>query len=256
MQSRGFAATVGSGREERALARAEVRPRRAAAPQDSISDHDLQIVVVSPRSAVTFGLEALPVATLVALAPYELILREAPRADVYVVDARDDEQHDLVAQLAMGGSQPVVVIAPAAADAAVAYLDAGAADYVTEGTADDELAARLRAAARRGTRGRRDADVIRIGDLSVSIVRHEVYRREQLVALTPHEFMLLQTLLAARGEVVSHRKLMIGVWGVTNATNRHSLRVYVRQLRKKLEADPAAPAIIVSVRGLGYVIHR
>lgn len=240
---------------DRVLARVAPRPvRRTSAPRRlGASLRDLKVVVVSPRTAATLGLEALRTAAIVSIASTDEVRRAAPAADVYVVDARDDAQHELVAGLALGGSQPVLVIAPPDSEEAAAYLDAGASDYVIEGTSDDELGARLRAAARRATPGR-DFDAIHIGDLSISIVRHEVHRAGQLVALTPHEFLLLETMLAARGEVVSHRKLMLGVWGVTNATNRHSLRVYIRQLRKKLEDEPAVPAIIVSARGLGYFI--
>lgn len=212
----------------------------------------------SRRSESALGLDALRTATIVSAPPSEPSPKRAfevtPNVDAYVVDARDDEQHELVARLAMGGSQPVLVIASVAADEAVAYLDAGAADYVTEDTPDEELAARIRAAARRRALAVDDADGIRVGHLLVSIDRHEVRKGGSLVQLTPHEFTLLETLLASRGQVVSHRKLALGVWGTANASNRHSLRVYIRQLRKKLEADPATPAIIVSARGLGYLI--
>jgi two-component system KDP operon response regulator KdpE len=194
----------------------------------------LSIVVFSRRSEFALGLDALRTATIVAAPPSDLSSKRAfevaANVDAYVVDARDDEQHELVARLAMGGSQPVLVIASVAADEAVAYLDAGAADYVTEDTPDEELAARIRAAARRRALAVDDADGIRVGHLLVSIDRHEVRKGGSLV------------------------KLALGVWGTANASNRHSLRVYIRQLRKKLEADPATPAIIVSARGLGYLI--
>jgi DNA-binding response OmpR family regulator len=182
---------------------------------------------------------------------------QAPRAatqspDLYIIDVRDGVLASLVERLAQGGLQSVVVVGGSPGLDAVPYLDAGAADYIPLGTPANELAARLRAATRRGVARPRMGEEVTVGDISVSIDRHEVRRAGAVIALTPHEFQLLETLLSTPNETVPHHKLMVRVWGVENATSRHYLRIYIRQLRKKLELDPETPTVILTEWGRGY----
>ena len=211
----------------------------------------LRVVVVSCRSPGDRDFEAVRPAAVV---PPEQALRElAGSPDVWLVDVRDGSQLPLVARLTQGGLRAVVVLGGAPGVEAVPYLDAGAADYVPLGITAGELAARLRAAARRnGSPPQEDDDAIVIGDVSISVARHEVRRAGELVPLTPHEFQLLETLASTPDETVPHHKLMVRVWGVENTTSRHYLRIYVRQLRRKLEVDPEAPTLIVTEWGRGY----
>jgi two-component system KDP operon response regulator KdpE len=218
-----------------------------------LSRNELTIVVVSRRSRRDLGPEA-PVAA--ALTTPEWAGKGAGSPDVYLVDVSEEAHLSLVAQLAQGGRQPLVVFGGTGGSETVSYLDAGAADYIPRGVGPAELAARLRAAVRRSSaRVRAEANAIVIGDVSISVARHEVSRAGEVVRLTPHEFTLLETLLNARGEVVPHRQLMVAVWGVANSVNRHALRIYIRQLRMKLEADPQSPAIIVTERSRGYRLN-
>jgi DNA-binding response OmpR family regulator len=176
--------------------------------------------------------------------------------DVYFVDVVAGGQLPLVQQLARGGSQAVVVFGPAGHPDAMRYLDAGAADYISPRTSGEERRARVRAAARRNSAHRTDPhDALTIGSLSISLSRHEIRKDGELVPLTPHEFELLAALLQTPNELVPHHKLMVRVWGVENSSSRHYLRIYIRQLRKKLEADPEAPTVIVTERGRGYAIR-
>lgn len=211
---------------------------------------DLRMVVVSRRWSGSERLfEAAPADVLT---PEQAPRAAGPAPDLYVVDVRDAVLTSLVERLAHGGVQPVVVVGGAAGLDSVPYLDAGASDYIPLGTASNEFAARLRAATRRSAVRARTGDEVTAGDISISIDRHEVRRGGVPVALTPHEFQLLETLLSAPNETVPHHKLMVRVWGVENATSRHYLRIYVRQLRKKLEVDPETPAIILTEWGRGY----
>jgi DNA-binding response OmpR family regulator len=176
--------------------------------------------------------------------------------DVYLVDVVDAPQLSLVRRLAIGGSQAVVVFGAAGHADAMHYLDAGAADYVSPRTSQEERIARIRAAARRNSvRPDDDGENFVIGDVAISLTRHEVRRGGELVPLTPHEFELLAALLQTPDVIVPHHKLMVRVWGVENSSSRHYLRIYVRQLGKKLEPDHAEPTLIVTEWGRGYAIH-
>lgn len=212
---------------------------------------DLQVVVVSRKWS---GEDRLfdAVKAAVVLKPEQAPLDAAPAPDLYIVDVRDGALASLVERIAQGGLQPVVVVGGVPGLDAVPYLDAGAVDYIPAGTPSNELAARLRAATRRGTARPQTGDEVTVDDISISVDRHEVRRAGALIALTPHEFQLLETLLATPNETVPHHKLMVRVWGVENATSRHYLRIYIRQLRRKLEPDPETPAVILTEWGRGY----
>lgn len=212
---------------------------------------DLRVVVVSRRWDPDERLfDAIQPAAV--LAPEAAAWDVSPSPDLCIVDVRDGVLTLLVERLALGGLQAVVVVGGAPGLEAVPYLDAGAADYIPLGTPANELAARLRAATRRGSPRPRVGDEVTVGEISISIERHEVRRAGALIPLTPHEFQLLETLLSSPNETVPHHKLMVRVWGVENATSRHYLRIYIRQLRKKLEVDPETPAVILTEWGRGY----
>jgi two-component system KDP operon response regulator KdpE len=131
----------------------------------------------------------------------------------------------------------------------VAALDAGADDYVTKPFGVDELLARLRAALRRV--GPTEA-VIRIGALEIDGEKSSVRRNGELVQLTPHEFRLLLFLAANEGKLLTHRAILIAVWGSAYQTESHYLHVYVSQLRRKIEDDPTRPRYLLTETGAGY----
>jgi two-component system KDP operon response regulator KdpE len=189
------------------------------------------------------------------LSPAEVTVAEVRLPDVYLVDTTEADGFDIVRLLSQGGSQPVIVFGTADNSDSLRYLDVGAADYISGRTSRVERAARLRAAARRNSARRTsDQDVV-IHDIAISLARHEVRRAGELVHLTPHEFELLEVLLRNANQVVPHRKLMAQVWGAENTSSRHYLRIYIRQLRQKLERDPDDPAIIQTEWGRGYVLR-
>jgi two-component system, OmpR family, KDP operon response regulator KdpE len=132
----------------------------------------------------------------------------------------------------------------------VAALDAGADDYVTKPFGVDELLARLRAALRRADPS--PEPVIQIGELRVDLEAREVTLDGARVQLTPHEYGLLRLLARNEGKLLTHRTILREVWGEAFADESHYLHVYVSQLRRKLEADPARPRYIVTEPGVGY----
>jgi two-component system KDP operon response regulator KdpE len=133
----------------------------------------------------------------------------------------------------------------------VRALDAGADDYVTKPFGTEELSARIRAVLRR--RGDTPGDAIaRIGPVTIDLAARRVTRDSAEVHLTPTEFELLRMLAVHRGKLVTHRTLLQEVWGPGYGDETHYLRVHIAHIRRKLEADPARPEILLTDAGVGY----
>jgi two-component system KDP operon response regulator KdpE len=132
----------------------------------------------------------------------------------------------------------------------VAALDLGADDYITKPFGMEELAARLRAALRHRLQQEGAAPVFQSGDLSVDMVRRIVTARGGEIHLSPREYDILTLLVMHAGKVLTHRFIMGKLWGATGDVQQ--LRVYVRQIRQKIEVDPERPAHILTETGVGY----
>lgn len=136
----------------------------------------------------------------------------------------------------------------------VAALDLGADDYLTKPFGIGELLARLRVMQRHlGDRGG-EKEIARVdfGDIAVDLAARRVRRNGQDVHLTPIEYQLLATLARHRGKVMTHRQLLREVWGAAHIESAHYLRIYMRALRRKMEADPARPRHLLTEVGVGY----
>jgi two-component system KDP operon response regulator KdpE len=148
-------------------------------------------------------------------------------------------------------SVPIVVLSSRGDEAGkVQALDLGADDYVTKPFGLEELLARMRAALRHQLQVHGERPIFRFGDLSVDLVRRIVKVREKEVKLSPKEYELLRVLVQHAGKVLTHKFLLGELWD--NLTDAQYLRVYVRQLRQKIEADPERPQYILTETGIGY----
>jgi len=152
-------------------------------------------------------------------------------------------------------SQIAVIVLSARTDEQdkIDALDAGADDYLTKPFTVGELMARVRAALRRGERGKEStASVFTFGDVEVDFSARRVLKGGTVIHLTPIEYRLLGVLISNAGRVLTHRNLLREVWGPMHSERTHYLRVYMGQLRQKLEADAAQPRHIVTETGIGY----
>jgi two-component system KDP operon response regulator KdpE len=146
---------------------------------------------------------------------------------------------------------PIVVLSSRGDEAGkVQALDLGADDYVTKPFGMDELLARMRAALRHQLQIHGERPVFRVGDLSVDLVRRIVKARDHDVKLSPKEYDLLRVLVQHAGKVLTHKFLLGELWD--NLTDAQYLRVYVRQLRQKIEVDPERPQYLLTETGIGY----
>jgi two-component system KDP operon response regulator KdpE len=159
---------------------------------------------------------------------------------------------EVVRRLRQGGAATPIVVLSSRDDEAgkVAALDLGADDYVSKPFGMDELSARIRVALRHRLQQEGEKPVFRSGDLAVDLVRRVVTVRDAEVKLTPREYDLLRLMVAHAGKVLTHKFILKEVWG--GESDVQYLRIYVRTLRQKLEADPDRPRLIQTEQGVGY----
>ena len=178
------------------------------------------------------------------------------KPDVVVLDLGlpDMDGTDVIAGLRGWTTLPIIVLS-ARTDSTdkVDALDAGADDYVTKPFGMDELLARLRAAVRRSAvAGPEDEPVVRTASFTVDLAAKRVLKDDVEVHLTPTEWGLLEVLARNAGKLVAQKQLLRDVWGPAYEKETHYLRVYLAQLRRKLEPEPARPRHLVAEPGMGY----
>src|SRR5574341_1181846 len=182
---------------------------------------------------------------------------KARNPDIILIDLGlpDGDGTEVIRQVREWATIPILVLSARDQEQAkVAALDLGADDYVTKPFGVNELLARMRAALRHASRSAADVGepVFTLGDLKVDLGRRQVFVSGKEIHLTPIEYKLLTTLVRHAGKVLTHRQLLKEVWGPLHVDEGHYLRVYMRQLRNKVEANPAHPRYLVTELGVGY----
>ncbi|WP_369226930.1 response regulator [Streptomyces sp. R39] len=218
-----------------------------------VVEDDPQLVraLVINLQARKYGVDAAPDGATA------LRLAAARQPDVVMLDLGlpDMDGIDVIKALRGWTRVPILVLsARQGSDEKVAALDAGADDYITKPFNMNELLARLRAAVRRteDTPLVPETTMVETGDFSIDLFAKKVVRGGQDVRLTPTEWHLLEILVTNPGRLITQKHLLQEVWGVSQSNKTNYLRVYMAQLRRKLETDPAHPRYLITEPGMGY----
>lgn len=215
-----------------------------------IVDDEPQILRALQINLHAHGYTVVPAANGTAA----LAAAQTQAIDVVVLDLGlpDMDGLEVIAGLRGWSGVPIIVLsARHGSHDLVEALDAGADDYVTKPFGLDELLARLRAATRRA--GPQSAEpLVETAEFTVDLANRLVLRGGEAVRMTPTEWSVLELLVRNPGRLVSQQQILSEVWGPAYAKETHYLRVYMGQLRRKLEADPANPAHLLTEAGMGY----
>jgi two-component system KDP operon response regulator KdpE len=181
----------------------------------------------------------------------------ARNPDVILLDLGlpDRDGLEVARELREWSGTPIIVLSARGREQdKVTALDLGVDDYLTKPFGVEELLARIRVALRHAARvpGAVPEPIFEVGDLRVDLPARRVWRAGGEVHLTPTEYKLLATLVRHAGKVLTHRQLLKEVWGTNYVNQSHYVRVYLAQLRQKIEADPARPRLLLTEPGVGY----
>jgi two-component system KDP operon response regulator KdpE len=177
------------------------------------------------------------------------------KPDLAIVDLAlpDVDGIEVIRRIREWSPMPIIVLSARVQEQAkVEALDAGANDYVTKPFGIGELLARVRAALRHAVRSPSGTSILQFGNAVVDLEKRTASHDGEEVRLTPTEFRLLAMLAKHLGMVVTHRQLLTAVWGPTHESDTHYLRIYMKQLREKLEIDPVRPRHLLTETGIGY----
>lgn len=177
------------------------------------------------------------------------------KPDLAIVDLAlpDVDGIEVIRRIREWSPMPIIVLSARVQERSkIEALDAGANDYVTKPFGIGELLARVRAALRHAVRSPSGTSVLRFGNTIVDLEKRIAGRDGEEARLTPTEFRLLAMLAKHLGMVVTHRQLLTAVWGPTHESDTHYLRIYMKQLRDKLEIDPGRPRHLLTETGVGY----
>lgn len=168
-------------------------------------------------------------------------------------DLPDMSGVELIKALREWSEVPIIIISvDTNNESVITCLNAGASDYVFKPFNADVLKARINAALRSAAVQETGEPELVNGPLRMDLVRHEVFLNDDLLAFTPKEYNLLRYFIIHRGKMLPHREILKEIWGDAHAEDTQYLRVFVRQIREKIEKDPSIPALIVTEPGIGY----
>ena len=216
-----------------------------------VVDDEPQILRVLRRSLESNGYEVVTAPE----AATALDTLRTSQVHMVITDLRmpDMDGVELCSEIRKSSSMPILIISvKGEEETKVRALDAGADDYVTKPFGIDELMARVRALSRRAVNPSTDSPVLSIGDFRIDPEQRRVFVRDKEVRLTPKEYDLLAYFMANHGKVLTQRVVLKAVWGPYSSEQFEYLRVFVGQLRKKIERDSRAPKYITTEPWIGY----
>ena len=181
----------------------------------------------------------------------------AESPDIVLLDLGlpDGDGKDVIRQARQWSDVPIIVLSAREREAEkIEALDLGADDYVNKPFNVGELMARMRAATRHRMQRKAEIPVLRVGEIEVDATRYRVTRAGVELKLTPKEFELLSFLARHAGRVLTHKQILTAVWGPAHTQDTQYLRVYIGQLRQKVEEQPDDPQLILTESGIGYRI--
>ena len=182
----------------------------------------------------------------------QMLLRVKPNVLLLDLGLPDRDGIEVAKEIRKSSSIPIIILSARGQEVdKVAALDAGADDYLTKPFGIQELLARIRVALRHSERAGGD-QALASGELKVDFAARQVFVRGKEVHLTPNEYNFLALLARHAGMVVTHRQILTEVWGPEYQSESHYLRLYMTQLRHKIEADPAKPKLLQTEPGVGY----
>ena len=185
------------------------------------------------------------------------IAAETPDIVLLDLGLSDGDGKDVIRRVREWSDVPIIVLSAREREAEkIDSLDLGADDYVNKPFNVGELMARMRAALRHRLQRKAETPLLRVGDLEVDSVRHRVTRGGAELKLTPKEFDLLSFLARHAGRVVTHRQILAAVWGPAHTEDTQYLRVYIGQLRQKIEDKPDDPRVVLTEPGIGYRVRE
>lgn len=185
------------------------------------------------------------------------IAAETPDIVLLDLGLADGDGKDVIRRVREWSDVPIIVLSAREREAEkIDSLDLGADDYVNKPFNVGELMARMRTALRHRLQRKAETPVLRVGDLEVDSVRHRVTRSGAELKLTPKEFELLSFLARHAGRVVTHRQILAAVWGPAHTEDTQYLRVYIGQLRQKIEEKPDDPRVVLTEPGIGYRVRE
>ena len=222
------------------------RPHRLLIVEDEAAIRRLLRTIVTPH-----GWEV--VEALTAREAVEQARKTLPELILLDLGLPDMDGLDLILTLKRERPVPLIVLSSRDGEQdKIQALDLGADDYVTKPFSEGELLARIRTAQRHAIQQVGGRPMVVAGDLEIDLVTRQVRKAGQQLHLSPTEFDLLRLLARHAGRILTHRQILEQVWGPAQAEEVQYLRVYIRQLRQKIEADPNAPQRILTEPGIGY----
>ncbi len=216
-----------------------------------VVDDEPQIQRFLKPSLAAAGYDVIEAAT--GAEALKAVATQAPDLVILDLGLPDMDGKEVIASLRGWSDIPIVILSARDRESEkIAALDLGADDYVEKPFGIGELTARIRSALRHRGRSEAVPTIMEVDGLTIDPIRRLVSRGTEMIRLTPKEYDLLLHLSRHAGRVVTHRTLLTSVWGPAHADDLHYLRVFIGQLRQKIERDPAQPRIVRTEPGVGY----